>query len=231
VSHPPGTSPSVSAPETPPTPIDPAINLVSYTDLPAPVDWSRMFGNENPVELEVGSGKGLFLANEGLRRPGTNFFGIEIARKYAVMAARRVAKKGLANVRVLPGDALLFLNKYTPPASLAAVHVYFPDPWWKLRHRKRRVFREELALDLEKVLKPGADLWIATDVEEYYQVMLKLMLKHPLFVPQPPPEANLPEHELDYLTNFERKYRIEGRPIHRAHYRLSSNPVATTPKV
>jgi tRNA (guanine-N7-)-methyltransferase len=200
--------------------IDATPYTVDFSTLTPPISWPEVFGNDHPVELEIGSGKGLFLANAARVNPAHNFFGIELARKYARKAADRVAKLGLANVRVLPGDALLFLAKYVPASSLRAAHIYFPDPWWKTRHRKRRVFGEPLVLDLERTLQPGADLHVATDVEEYFGVIKSLMATHPRYHPQPEPLPHTPEHELDYLTNFERKYRIEGRPIYRAHYRL-----------
>jgi tRNA (guanine-N7-)-methyltransferase len=190
----------------------------------APVSWAEVFGNGHPVELEVGSGKGLFLANAAAARPGHNFLGIELARKYARRAAERVAKHRLANVRVVAGDARLFLARSVPSASLRAVHVYFPDPWWKARHKKRRVFCESLVADVERSLEPGGDFLIATDVEEYFGVIRALLTGHPPFREQPLPEPETPEHDLDYLTNFERKYRIEGRPIYRVHYRLIPAP-------
>ena len=186
----------------------------------APVSWPAIFGDDHPVELEIGSGKGLFLANAATARPDRNFFGIELAKKYARRAADRVAKRGLTNVRVLPGDALLFMARYVPDASLAALHVYFPDPWWKARHKKRRVFGKPLVMDAERTLIPGAELHVVTDVLEYFGVIQDLMAEHPRFTIQPvpvPPEAT---HELDYLTNFERKYRLEGRPIYRTLYRF-----------
>ncbi|WP_435005860.1 tRNA (guanosine(46)-N7)-methyltransferase TrmB [Tundrisphaera lichenicola] len=200
--------------------IDPSPYLIDYDSLSPLISWPELFGNDHPVELEIGSGKGLFLVNAATAEPGHNFFGIEMAKKYARKGAERVAKRGLANVRVLPGDALLFMSRYVPPASLSAVHVYFPDPWWKSRHRKRRVFAEPLVLDVERTLLPGGDLHIATDVEEYFGVIRDLMTTHPRFQAQPEPLPKPPEHDHDYLTNFERKYRIEGRPIYRAHYRF-----------
>jgi tRNA (guanine-N7-)-methyltransferase len=200
--------------------IDATPYTVQYPTLEPPVAWPDLFGNDHPVELEIGSGKGLFLANAATSNPDHNFFGIEMARKYARKAADRVAKLGLGNVRVLPGDALLFMAKYVPPKSLRAVHVYFPDPWWKARHKKRRVFAEPLILDLERTLEPLGDLHVATDVEEYFGVITALMATHPRFRKQPEPGLRSPEHENDYLTNFERKYRIEGRPIFRVHYRI-----------
>ena len=194
--------------------------LSPLEQLPIPVSWSALYGNDQPVELEIGSGKGLFLANAGRARPDHNFFGIELARKYARRAADRVAKLGLTNVRVLPGDALLLMAKYVPDASLAALHVYFPDPWWKSRHRKRRVFNKPLVLSAERTLIPGSDFHVVTDVEEYFGVITELMAEHPRFAVQPVPEPHDATHELDYLTNFERKYRIEGRPIYRVSYRF-----------
>jgi tRNA (guanine-N7-)-methyltransferase len=212
-------------PESEPRPtIDTTAFSLEFPQGGAPISWAEVFGNDHPVELEVGSGKGLFLANAAVSGPDHNFLGIELARKYARRAAERVAKRRLANVRVVAGDARLFLARSVPPASLRAVHVYFPDPWWKARHKKRRVFCEPLVADVERSLEPGGDFWIATDVEEYFGVIRALLATHPRFHERPIPEPRTPEHDLDYLTNFERKYRIEGRPIYRVHYRLIPTP-------
>ena len=215
---------SATSPGPPPATmtIDTSGHALDFAALEVPVSWPAIFGNDRPVELEIGSGKGLFLANAAGRHPDRNFLGVELARKYARRAAERVAKQGLGNVKVLPGDARLFLSRHVPPASLGAVHIYFPDPWWKARHKKRRVFCGPFVEDVGRALAPGGDFRIATDVEEYFGVMRSLMDEHPAFEPRPMPEPNTPEHDLDYLTNFERKYRIEGRPIFRAHYRLRS---------
>ncbi len=203
---------------TPRPKVDPTPFLLDLTGVEGPLSWVEVFGNDRPVQLEVGSGKGLFLQNAATANPGVNFVGIELAKKYARTAAERVAKRHLANVRVWPGDAKLFLAKHVPDASLDAVHVYFPDPWWKARHKKRRVFGEPLMRDIERALVAGGALWIATDVEEYFGVMNELVAGHLRFVRQELTALKDPEHELDYLTNFERKYRIEGRPIFRSHY-------------
>jgi tRNA (guanine-N7-)-methyltransferase len=201
--------------------IDTSPYLLDLTGVDGPLDWGAVFGNDHPVELEVGSGKGLFLQNAATSNPSHNFVGLELSRKYAAKAAERVAKRGLRNVRVWPGDAKLFLARHVPSASLGAVHVYFPDPWWKARHKKRRVFNESLLADVERSLVDRGDLWIASDVEEYFGVIRDLVATRPRFRAAAWPAVKDPEHDLDYLTNFERKYRLEGRPIWRAHYVLT----------
>lgn len=199
--------------------IDATPYTLDLAGLEPPISWPALFGNANPVELEVGSGKGLFLANAATERPGHNFLGVEMAKKFARKGAERLAKRVVPNAKVLPGDARAFLSRFVPPGSLHALHIYFPDPWWKKRHRKRRVFCDPFVVDVARALEPGGHFWFATDVGEYFGVMGQLMAAHPEFDPQPLPELKEPEHDHDYLTNFERKYRIEGRPIYRAYYR------------
>ena len=104
------------------------------------------------------------------------------------------------------------------------MHVYFPDPWWKKRHKKRRVFTDALVAQVERVLQPGGELHVASDVEEYFTLIRELIAASPRFRERPVPEPKDPEHELDYLTNFERKYRLEGRPIYRAIYDYRAPP-------
>jgi len=199
--------------------IDPA----SFGD-PGPVSWPACFGNDHPVELEIGSGKGLFLLNAARADPTHNFQGIELSRKYARLAAERLAKHGLPNAKVWPGDARLVLPRHMPSAGLRTVHVYFPDPWWKKRHKKRRLFTESLVAEVQRILEPGGELRVASDVAEYFTVIRDLIAAAPRFQERLVPEPKTPEHTLDYLTNFERKYRLEGRPIYRAVYEFADPP-------
>jgi tRNA (guanine-N7-)-methyltransferase len=185
---------------------------------PALLDFTNLFGNANPVELEVGFGKGLFLLTASEDRPDTNFLGIEIERKYTLFTANRIAKRGRTNVKLVSGDARTFLPGFIPDESLAAVHVYFPDPWWKNRHRKRRLFTEEFAVQCERILKPGGRFHLVSDVEEYFHIMTAIVADRPRLEQQLEVQAKDPNHDLDYLTNFERKYRKEGRPIYRTRY-------------
>jgi tRNA (guanine-N7-)-methyltransferase len=193
---------------------------------PTPLDWRTVFGNDHPVEVEVGFGKGLFLVSAGQARPDTNFLGIEIERKYQLFTANRLAKRGLKNVRLASTDARIFFRDHLADCSVQAIHVYFPDPWWKKRHQKRRVFTKEFAGQCARVLRPGGMLHILTDVGNYFTLIQKLLAGHSTLEPQPADKQTHLVPDLEFLTNFERKYRQEGRPIYQANYvrRNGSNP-------
>jgi tRNA (guanine-N7-)-methyltransferase len=185
---------------------------------PGPLSWKTVFGNDQAVEIEVGFGKGLFLLTAAQANPQVNFFGIEIVRKYQLLAATRLANRGIGNVRLACADARIFLRDHVAPATVQAVHVYFPDPWWKNRHRKRRVFTAKFARECERILTPGGLLHVVTDVQEYFQVIVDTISQNTALQPVPPPSPATPTHDLDYLTHFERKFRQEGRAIYRAAY-------------
>jgi tRNA (guanine-N7-)-methyltransferase len=192
--------------------------LLALPDPPAPLEWRQVFGNDHPVELEVGFGKGLFLVRAAEACPAVNFAGVEIVRKYVFFTATRLAKRNLTNVRLVCADARLFLRDCVAKGSLQAVHVYFPDPWWKKRHHKRRVFTAEFAAQCERVLRPGGNLHVVTDVADYFAIMCELLEQQPGLRFLPPPEPREAEHDLDYLTNFERKFRQQGKSIFRGLY-------------
>src|SRR5262245_22242358 len=182
---------------------------------PAIVSWCDVFGNDNPVEIEVGCGKGAFLLAAAVARPDINFFGIEIVRKYQLYVATRMAIRGLRHVRVACADARTLIRDRVPAASVQAIHIYFPDPWWKKRHHKRRVFTPEFVSACTHAIKPAGRFYIATDVDDYFALMTELCGQQPGLTLLP--NAG-PAHELDYLTNFERKAREQGTPVNRAVY-------------
>jgi tRNA (guanine-N7-)-methyltransferase len=193
--------------------------LVEVPEQTATLEWPAVFGNDHPVEIEVGFGKGLFLLTSGQARPDVNFLGIEIFRKYQLYTATRLGKRSLSNVKVVCADARVFLAERVPPDSVQAIHVYFPDPWWKTRHRKRRLFTQDFAISCQRVLRTGGRLLVVTDVESYHQIITETVAQHTRLRLEEVPTEKAPSHDFDYLTNFERKYRKEGRPIYRALYR------------
>jgi len=203
--------------------VDPSLDLSRYLktfeDLPSPWDQAALFERPGPLEIDVGCGKGLFLRSVAPREPEVNFLGIEVAWKYARFTAAALAKRGLTNAVCVAGDALRIFAELLPDESVSAVHVYFPDPWWKKRHKKRRVMRPSFVRDVERSLRPGGSLHFWTDVEEYFQTALELLdaetrLLGPLPVPEQPAE-----HDLAYRTHFERRTRLHDQAVYRSEFR------------
>jgi tRNA (guanine-N7-)-methyltransferase len=184
-----------------------------------PVEWRSIFGNDHAVEIEIGFGKGLFLLTQGEARPEVNFLGIEIERKYTLLTATRLAQRGLLNVKLACTDARWFLRERVAPGSVAAVHIYFPDPWWKKRHRKRKLFTRVFAEQCAVVLRVGGRLHFVTDVADYFAESQRMLSEVAALQPLP-----TPVDDGAYLTNFERKYRQEGRPIYRDSYEKRAVP-------
>jgi tRNA (guanine-N7-)-methyltransferase len=203
--------------------IDPELNLERYLkvpdQLPRPWNPGLLFDRSAPLEIEVGSGKGLFMQSAASMNPSHNYLGIEIATKYAQFAAARLARNELKNAVMVHGDAQPIFADLLPEASVAAVHVYFPDPWWKKRHEKRRVLNESFVRNVERVLVAGGLLHYWTDVRERFDETLELLasktsLAGPLEVAE-----RAAEHDLDYRTHFERRMRLADLPVYRSAFR------------
>ncbi len=202
--------------------VDPDIDLSSHLrtvdTLPMPWNPTELFGRAAPLEIEVGSGKGLFLQNVAIAQPEHDFLGVEVSGKYARFTAARLAKRQVANAVSVHGDGLRLFRELVPDSSLAAVHVYFPDPWWKRRHRCRRVLNEAFLADVVRTLQPQGRLHFWTDVQEYFDSTLKLIAaKTPLIGPLEVAETPA-EHSLDYHTHFERRTRMNEEPVYRAQF-------------
>ncbi|MCL2710932.1 MAG: tRNA (guanosine(46)-N7)-methyltransferase TrmB [Planctomycetaceae bacterium] len=203
--------------------IDPNADLSSVfklpDELPSPWDAETLFGRVAPLELEIGTGKGMFLAKAAGQFPQHNFLGIEIGVKYARYAAARLIRQNRTNAIMVCGDAALVFRDVIPNDTLAAVHVYFPDPWWKRAHRKRRVLRTEVLQLIESRLMPGGTLHFWTDVEEYFTSTLDLLTETTaLQGPFEVPEQDAAD-EMDYRTHFERRTRLHGEKVYRSMYR------------
>ncbi len=203
----------------PKTDLDLSRHFKEQESLPTPWDAAALFERDLPLEVEVGSGKGLFIVNAAANQSERNFLGIELAQKYAQYSGTKLAARGLTNAVLVHGDGLKIFRELFPTAALAAVHVYFPDPWWKARHKKRRVLNAPFLRDVERTLLPGGSLHFWTDVEEYFRTTLELIaqvttLEGPLSVPETPAL-----HELDYRTHFERRTRLNSEAVYRAEFR------------
>ena len=202
--------------------IDPSLDLsrhiVTLEELAQPFDAAAVFGRLAPLEIEVGSGKGLFLAAAAAGDTEANFLGIEILAKYARCVAARLATRDLFNAKIIHGDAEHLFRTWLEDRSVRAVHVYFPDPWWKARHKKRRVANEQFLADVERVLVPGGVLHFWTDVEEYYQSTLDLVAAKTQLTGPHAVQEKPADHDLDYRTHFERRMRKSGEAVYRAEF-------------
>ncbi|MCL2347904.1 MAG: tRNA (guanosine(46)-N7)-methyltransferase TrmB [Planctomycetaceae bacterium] len=177
-----------------------------------------MFGRVAPLELEIGSGRGLFIKNAARSTPGHDFLGIEISHKYSKHCATLLVGNHLNNAVMVCGDAELVLREHIPDTSLTAVHIYFPDPWWKRKHRKRRIVCEPVIRLIRQKLISGGKIHFWTDVEEYFFAGLASFakvsgLEGPFSV-----EEKVAEHDFDYHTHFERRTRLHNETVYRSFF-------------
>lgn len=189
----------------------------SLADLQAPLDIAALFGRESPVELEIGAGRGDFMVNYSALHPDTTFIAVE--RKLVILRkiVSKVQRAGLANVQILNVEVRHFLREYIRPESFHAVHVYFPDPWPKVRHANRRlmVHSENIDLIISRIV-PGGSLHFRTDQADYFQIACGLMDAHTdLKRVEPPPEL------LAVKTGYEMRFDRHGVPTNFASYRKS----------
>lgn len=181
----------------------------------APVDWAELFGRPTPnVEIEIGSGKGGFLLEYAMRHPERCILGSEWDATWAVYAGERLDKHHIKNAKMLRGDVYYWLRDRVHENSVDAFHMYFPDPWPKKRQQKNRLMRREFLDQVARVLKPGKrPFFWGTDHKEYNEVAQELFASYPnLQVLQ----KDTAEPTEGIMTNFEKKYRLEGRPIYRS---------------
>lgn len=172
------------------------------------LDWWKVFGNDRPVEIELGIGKGRFLIDAAERMAEVNFVGVEWAAKYLRIARYRAERRNLDNMRFVRTDAREFVEFFVATESVQAYHIYFPDPWPKKRHHKRRLFDEDFVREVERTLDWEGHLWLATDFVEYFEVMLESLET----------SRHLKEVDREWVgarTNYEQKYLAQGKPIHR----------------
>lgn len=182
-------------------------------------DPAAAFSQDGPFELEIGCGKGGFLLRRAREHPEINLLGIEWANKFFKYAADRMARWGVANVRVMRTDARHFVMHHLPPDCLSALHVYHPDPWPKKRHHKRRLFQRAFIDAAVRSLRPGGRWAIQTDHADYFEWIVELMATTDALEPTEYEDAAFGIESDGAETNFEIKYRREGRTIYKLAYR------------
>lgn len=183
---------------------------ISMTHLEPPLDTASLFGRKAPLEVEIGCGKGLFLQTAAQSNPQRDFIAIEMATKYYKWTRRVIAGSAVSNVRLVREEAGYFIDRYLEPQSVTCFHMYYPDPWPKRRHHRRRLFNAEFLETLRTRLVVGGELRLATDFTEYHDVMCKVIDQATGWRRE---ESD--ERWQNWLTNFKRKYEEENRPTHR----------------
>ena len=184
-------------------------------DLDGQIDFVRIFGRSSPVHVEIGTGRATFLLNQAKSLSEVNFLGIERASRYYRYAVDRIGRWGVSNVRIIRTDAVHFLANFVSARSVDCFHIYFPDPWPKKRHHKRRLFVPANLEHLLRCLKPGGAIKVVTDHADYFEQIKMVLaaqgsrLEEVDFLPT----AGADEGEW-VGTNFERKYLKEQKAIY-----------------
>ena len=182
-----------------------------------PIDLKDWFVErcELPLELEIGSGKGTFVVRHATEMPDVNVIGIEYARAYWRHAADRCRRHGLRNVKIVHTEAAFFVRHYVPAMSLRRVHIYFPDPWPKARHHKRRLITEAFLRLMHQKMEPDATIRIVTDHDDYHEWILAAIARiTELFEPLPWPANDGAEDGELVGTNYARKFRRRSQECH-----------------
>jgi tRNA (guanine-N7-)-methyltransferase len=187
--------------------------------LAAPLPLDSLVPGAGPWEVEIGFGKGKYLLSRCLGSPGRRFLGLEIAAEYQRLFVGRARRRGIANWAAIRGEALYLAAAVLPAGFAAAVHVYFPDPWPKSRHQKRRLFDPETVDLVLGLVQPGGRLCFATDFLAYGERVAELLAGCPgLAVERRGAWDEGPR------THYEGKYEAEGRPILRLEATLAAPP-------
>jgi tRNA (guanine-N7-)-methyltransferase len=189
---------------------------LALADLAAPLPLDALVPG-GPWEIEIGFGKGRYLLSRAIASPERRFLGIEVAAEYHRLFVGRARRRAAVNWMAIRGEALYLAGAVLPRGFAAAVHVYFPDPWPKSRHQKRRLFDPETVDLVLGLLRPGGRLAFATDFLAYGEQVAELLAGCPgLAVERRPAWPEGPR------THYEAKYEAEGRPIIRLEARLEA---------
>jgi tRNA (guanine-N7-)-methyltransferase len=175
--------------------------LVPYQ--PQPLDFKAAFGRNAPVILEIGFGMGEATAHIAALMPDQNFLCCEVHDPGIGALLKRIGEQGLSNIRIVQHDAVEVIDHMLPERSLAGVHVFFPDPWHKARHNKRRLIKPELVARLASRLQTGGYIHCATDWQHYAQQMLEVLGAEPQLANAAPDYAPRPHYRP--LTKFENR--------------------------
>jgi tRNA (guanine-N7-)-methyltransferase len=193
----------------PPSPLYPLPSILERLDL------RQLFPAPQPLEVELGSGDGSFLLEYAASHPHRNFIGVERLLGRVHKLDRKGGRAGLRNLRAVRIESSYFLAFLLPPGLTEALHIYFPDPWPKRKHRRHRLINEEFPTLAAKTLAPGGTVYLRTDDHDYFQQMTDVFGGSPAFG-----SVATPPELLAVLTDFEKDFVARGIQTLRAAYQL-----------
>jgi len=196
--------------------IDPSEMDILLTGEKKTLDFKNFFPPERshlPMELEIGSGDGSFIIRQSAKVPDVNYIGVELSVPYCYKTIRKIRENNIKNVRMVRGNAEMFIKEYTGNEVFSQIHIYYPDPWPKRRHNNRRLIKESFLRELHRVLRPSGLIRMASDHEDYLQWMEKHAgLVSDIFekIPFIPPEAA----SEDELVGTVYEYKFKDKSNH-----------------
>ena len=196
------------------SPAEPADLIYPLSSIVERIDLGRLFPGNQPLEVELGSGDGSFLVDYAARHPQINLIGVERLLGRLRKIDRKGRRAGLANLRCVRMEASYFLEYLLPENSVQAIHIYFPDPWPKRKHRKHRLINPPFAKTARQALAPGGVVWLRTDDADYFAQMREVFGASPFFQ-----ETETPAALAGLVTDFERDFNQKGIQTLRAAYR------------
>ncbi|MDD5287281.1 MAG: tRNA (guanosine(46)-N7)-methyltransferase TrmB [Desulfuromonadaceae bacterium] len=196
-------------------------SFLPWQDGEPPPQWGDIFGNDHPLALEIGCGVGDFVVQMAALHPGWNFIALDFYNKGCLKTCKRIDKGGLSNVRVLRVEARSFIEACILPVSLRAVIINCPDPWPKMRHRKRRLVNTAFVNRLSSFMLPGADFYFATDFDDYGLDVSEFMTRQKGFENALGGDSYRHRLEGYPVSKYMRRFLEEGKQIYYVHYRRS----------
>ncbi len=207
---------SECSPQTTLHPNSPETSLIlELTSITEPIPLNRIFLRPQPVEVDLGCGDGGFLLKYAALHPERNFIGVERLLGRLKKLDRKGRRAGLTNIRGVRIECGYFVRYLLPPSSIHALHIYFPDPWPKKKHKKHRLINETFPTAAARVLVPSGRVYIRTDHGEYFQQILEVFGADRRFVP-----VETPQELLAVPTDFQLEFESKGLPIHYAAFEL-----------
>jgi tRNA (guanine-N7-)-methyltransferase len=189
--------------------------LIQLATILEPLKLTELFPQPQPLEVELGCGDASFLAEYARRNPQKNFIGVERLLGRIQKLDKKGRRLGLTNTRGVRIESAYFLEYLLPANRATALHIYFPDPWPKKKHRRHRLIGESFPALARRALAPGGTIFLRTDDADYFQQMNEVFAAAKEFE-----KVEMPASLAEITTDFERDFNAQGIPTRRAAYQL-----------